>query len=296
MRLPFRSRYSLTALNGWLLLVLLPLFGVLVSTSLAYGQPRAAAAAPKSAGAPRIRIVLLGSTHFTPSTSDVYKGAAVDLTTAPRQPQVQAVIDKLAAFHPDQICIEWTAAKQAKLDSVYQTYLKGSYKLKSDEIDQFAFRTAKQLKLPRLTAVNYRGEFDMDRVAEFAKAHHQEQILADIDGFAKPIMADYDEKNRALLLRDYLIYINTPAQLDANAAVYSGYLARIGEGAEYPGVDLVSAWYNTNLHIYANLLRRIQPTDKAVVVIFGQGHIPILKSLFATNPAFEVVEVRDVLK
>ena len=120
--------------------------------------------------------------------------------------------------------------------------------------------------------------------------------MADLDAFSKRFIAEADEKMRALPVRDFLIYLNTPAQLNANAAFYTGYLARIGEGADYPGVDLVSAWYRTNLHIYANLLRVIKPTDKAVVLIFGQGHIPILKSLFATNPAFEVVEAGEVLK
>ena len=276
--------------------LLLGLLG-LMSTSLTLAQPAVSKAAPALATpAPRTRIVLVGTMHFTPSTTDVYKNAAVDLTSANRQPQVQAVVEKLVRFNPSQICVEWTALKQTKLDSTYQAYLAGRYQLKSDEIDQFAFRTAQRLQLPRLTAVNYRGEFDMDPVTAFAKAHHQESILADLDATTKPLMAELDAKNSALPLRDFLIYVNSPALLNANAAFYSGYLARIGEGPDYPGVDLMSAWYRTNLHIYANLLRAIKPTDKAVVVIFGQGHIPILKSLFATNPAFEVVEVAEVLK
>lgn len=266
---------------------------VALAPLLAVAQP-----APKSipTAAPRTRIVLLGTVHFTPSTTDVYKNAAVDLTSAQRQPQVQAVVAKLAAFRPDQICLEWTATRQAKLDSLYQAYLQGRYQLASDEIDQFGFRTAQLLKLPRLTAVNYRGEFAMDRAVTFAKEHKQDYILAELDAYTKPHMAEINEQNRALPLREFLLYVNSPAQLDANAGFYSAYLARIGEGADYPGVDVVSQWYSTNLHIYANLLRCIRPTDKAVVLIFGQGHIPILKSLFATNPAFEVVEVRDVLK
>jgi hypothetical protein len=71
---------------------------------------------------------------------------------------------------------------------------------------------------------------------------------------------------------------------------------KVGKDQEYVGTDLVADWYNTNLHIYTNILRLIQPTDKAILVIFGQGHIPILKHLFESNPDFEVVEIKDVLK
>lgn len=120
--------------------------------------------------------------------------------------------------------------------------------------------------------------------------------MAGLDTYSKAIMADFDARMQKSTLPEFLLYLNAPRQLDANAGFYSGYLARVGEGADYAGIRLLRDWYDTNLHIYANLLRRIQPTDKAVLVVFGQGHIPILKSLFASNPNFEVVEVSKVLK
>jgi len=254
------------------------------------------ATAQTPAATPRTKILLLGTMHFTPSTTDMYKNAAVDLTLAQRQPQVRAVVKKLATFHPDQICIEWSALRQHKLDSTFQAYEQGRYQLKSDEIDQLGFQTARQLKLPHLTAVNYRGHFDSDKMTEYAKQHQQERILTDLDAHAQRFMVEANEKMLKLPLKNFLAYVNTPEALNANAAFYTQYMARIGEGADYPGIDLLTDWYSTNLHIYANILRQVKPTDKAVMVIFGQGHIPILKSLFAANPAFEVVEVAKVLK
>ncbi|OUJ70864.1 DUF5694 domain-containing protein [Hymenobacter crusticola] len=254
------------------------------------------AAAQTPAPKPRTKIVLLGTMHFTPSTTDMYKNAAVDLTSAQRQPQVRAVVEKLAAFHPDQICIEWSMLRQGKLDSVFQAYQQGRYTLKSNEIDQLGLPTAQQLRLPHLTAVNYRGRFDADKAIEFAKQHHQGDLLTNLDTYSNRFMAEANEKMAKLPLKDFLTYVNSPEALNTNAGFYSEYMARIGEGPDYPGIDLLTDWYSTNLHIYANILRQIKPTDKAVLVIFGQGHIPILKSLFATNPAFEVIEVAKVLK
>jgi len=51
----------------------------------------------------------------------------------------------------------------------------------------------------------------------------------------------------------------------------------------------------THLKKEFNILRAIRPTDKAIMVLFGYGHITILNHLFEANPRFEVVEVADVL-
>jgi len=248
-----------------------------------------------SSASARVKVLLIGTLHLTPSSSDVYKNAALDLTSATRQPQVQAVVKKLTAFAPTRYCVEWPAKRQGRLDSLYQAYLHGHYRLQSDEIDQFAFRTAQQLGLPNLQAVNYRGEFDAEKVMAYAAQHQQQETMTAMDHFAKQYVADLDEKGRTQSVESFLTYLNTPAILKGNASLYSNYYARIGSGPDYPGVDLVAAWYATNLHIYANILRQVRPSDNAIIVLFGQGHIPILKSLFASNPAFEVVEVADVL-
>jgi hypothetical protein len=245
---------------------------------------------------PRIKILLLGSSHFTPSTSDVNKTAAVDLTTVSRQLQVQAVVQKLVAFHPQQLFVEQSVARQSQLDSLYQAYQQGRYVLRSSELDQIGFQTARQLQLLRLGAVNYPSKMAGDPVIAYAQQHGQQAILAGLDAQGKALTAEQDQRGQELPLKEYLIYLNTPASLNNNAAFYTQYLVRIGAGKEYPGVDLVSDWYATNLHIYANILRQVKPTDKAVLLLFGQGHIPILKALFASNPAFEVVEVATVLK
>ena len=243
----------------------------------------------------RVKVLLIGTLHLTPSSSDAYKNAALDLTSASRQPQVQAVVNKLTAFGPTRYCVEWPAKQQGRLDSLYQAYLHGHYQLQSDEIDQFAFRTAQQLALPGLQAVNYRGEFESDKVMTYAAQHQQQGTMMAMDRFVKQYLADLDEKGRTQSVSSFLSYLNAPAVLQGNASLYSNYYARIGSGPDYPGIDLVATWYATNLHIYANILRQVRPSDKAIIVLFGQGHIPILKSLFASNPAFEVVEVADVL-
>ena len=94
----------------------------------------------------------------------------------------------------------------------------------------------------------------------------------------------------------FLVYINSKEQLESNLSFYTKYTTRIGNEKNYVGANLTADWYSTNIHIYANILKSIKPTDKTIVVIFGQGHIPILKHLFTNNSDFKVVEVKDILK
>ncbi|WP_394366428.1 DUF5694 domain-containing protein [Chryseobacterium viscerum] len=44
------------------------------------------------------------------------------------------------------------------------------------------------------------------------------------------------------------------------------------------------------------MITQVNANDKYVILLFGQGHIPILKHLLQNNDDFEVVEVNSVLK
>jgi len=246
--------------------------------------------------AEKVKIALLGTIHFTPSTKDKYKNAALNTSESSRQKQIQQVVNRVSAFQPNKICVEIPVGKQAKTDSLYQAYLDGKYNLEQDEIDQLGFQTARQLGLPRLTCVNYLGRFDTDSMNKFALANNQGDVLTNLDTFAKQFMSDLQSKQQSLSLSDYLIFLNSRKALQSNLSFYTNYITRIGKNGNYVGTDVVAEWYATNLHIYTNILRQIEPSDKAVLVIFGQGHIPILKHLFESNPQFEVVEIKELLR
>ena len=46
------------------------------------------------------------------------------------------------------------------------------------------------------------------------------------------------------------------------------------EGA-YPGPDHVTAWYNRNLRIFANLQRLAAAPDERILLVIGAGHVRI---------------------
>jgi hypothetical protein len=244
----------------------------------------------------KTKILLVGVSHFESSSADMYTNEALDLTSPKRQLEVQIVTDKFVKFKPNQICVEFPYAKPFKLDSQYTAYLAGNYKLTSDEMDQLGMVTGKKLNLKRLTAVNKAGKFEADTVMNYATQNGQSAIIQALDSMAKEMVKEENEQLKSLSLNDFLILKNTKKSLQDNLGFYLKYMAKIGKGKDYVGSNLVADWYTTNINIYTNILRVVKPTDKAILVIFGQGHVPILKHLFENNDDFEVVEVATVLK
>ncbi|MFK7806676.1 MAG: DUF5694 domain-containing protein [Saprospiraceae bacterium] len=130
----------------------------------------------------------------------------------------------------------------------------------------------------------------------YAQQNRQQQILKELDQWANAYVKEIDTKLESETIANYLIDLNSESTLNANLAFYTKYMAKIGKNESYIGTKLVVDWYSTNLHIYANILRQIKPTDKAIFVQFGQEHAAVLKGFFERNPDFEVVEVKELLE
>jgi hypothetical protein len=245
----------------------------------------------------KIQIVLLGTFHLTPSTVYLYKNKKIDLHSPVKEKEIQEVVNKIVAFTPTQICLEYPMENQAEMDSIYTAFKTGSYKLRDNERDLFGFQAVKKLGIQSPTCINYSfGEFDADTVNNFALQNGQKNILDTLQKLSTDFINEIDSKLAKLSLRNFLIYCNGKDALQKNLSLYTTYFAKIGKDTNYAGADLVADWYSTNIHIYTNILRAVKQTDKRIVVLFGQGHIPILKHLFSTNPDFEIVEAKDILQ
>ena len=94
---------------------------------------------------------------------------------------------------------------------------------------------------------------------------------------------------------DGLRFVNSERAIELNASTYF-VLDRIGEGNEYPGADVVSQWFGSNLHIFANLTRLITSPDDRILVIYGQGHAKLLHSFIQGSPDLQMVDPLTVLK
>jgi hypothetical protein len=73
-------------------------------------------------------------------------------------------------------------------------------------------------------------------------------------------------------------------------------LLRIGKAEDYPGADLVSRWYNRNLHITTNVARLSEGPGERILVLIGAGHGKLLRQFLGEMPGFEVVDCSEYLK
>ncbi|MBF9220193.1 DUF5694 domain-containing protein [Hymenobacter ruricola] len=264
-------------LNLLLLLLALPL------SHLASAQPA------------KTKILLLGTIHFETPHKDRYELKTDDFRSPRRQQELEALTAVLARTHARQVMIERPHKRQAAVDSLYGQYLAGRYALAVSEREQLGFRLARKLGLPHITCVDELSTNPHDSLMA-ATAASQPTLLRDMGMAATALLGTFDAELKKGTLTDVLRFINQPAQLRANLALYLQYMARIGAGQNFAGAGAVSDWYLRNLMIYANIISQVRPGDGYVVLIFGQGHIPILKHLLENNDQFEVVDVQAALR
>jgi len=260
----------------------------------------------------KIKVYLVGTFHFDPSTTDVHKTNRVDMSTPERQRQLEELTDKLLQTHADKVFIEWKPSQQRFADSTYALYCQGRFALGNSERYQVGYRLAKKLRLARVYCATAAGVFDYDAAQTYAQQHGQTAILKGARN--KPPVGD----SAGLLIETRLAAIK---QTQVAAPTYAGHellavfqllnslaidqenmdgyllgYTRVGGGDTYAGADLAGDFFKTNVRIYTNLLRAVDVQhDKAIVLLIGQGHTAFLKSILRYNSLFEVVEVLPLL-
>ena len=270
-----------------------------VLAALAVGAAAGMAAAQGvSFSGNRPALLIVGSPHFDNPARDVANTRVENVLTPDRQREIEAVVDRLARFHPNHVAIEWNALDQAKLDKRYADYRAGRYKLTADERDQLGLRLAAKLNLPRVDAVDFQGDApgkdaDYDYVA-WMKAHGRGAEWAAFQREAQAQADAVGARQRCTSIGDWLRYYADPDTARRNEAPYYT-IARFGDVRENPGANWVGQWHARNLRIYANLTRVAGRPGDRTAVIFGAGHAPLLRMYANESGTFNVADTRDFL-
>jgi hypothetical protein len=244
----------------------------------------------------KTKILLIGTIHFETPHTDQFELKVDDFFSAKRQSELEDLTNVLSQTKATKVMIERPIDNQRSSDSLYNLYLTGHYKLTISEREQIGFRLGKKLKLNQINCIDkFYGMHD-SLMAVTAKENNQLYLLKDLGTEANKMINDYDNKLKKGTITEVLKYINKPEELKRNLSIYLKFIAKIGAGKNFAGAECVSEWYLRNLAIYSNIINQVEPSDKYVILIFGQGHIPILKHLLQNNDDFELVELNSVLK
>jgi hypothetical protein len=246
----------------------------------------------------KIKIILLGTYHFANPGADKFNTKVDDYTTPERQKQIKEVNDALAKFGPEKIFTESGIKYQTQADSFFAAYKAGKTDIPAKAVNerlQIGMKLAKQLNNKHIYAVDADGKWLGSEVEYYADSLHIKYFKRFEKSFAEYI-SYYNQYIATHTVRDNLIYLNRPEELlNHNHMMYNYIFARIGAGDNYIGAELVGEWYKRNIKIYANILKNVTPDDRRLLVLFGSGHIHILKQLFKDNPDFEVIEANTYL-
>ena len=255
-------------------------FTLMSACLFAFFTPLMAQSAGRVQQEPKAQVMVLGVFHLV-STNNMFTQKQGDTLTPKRQREIEEVVERLRTFRPTKIAVEH--CEKGKLNDNYRDYLQGKYVLTADETDQYAFRLRKELDLKQLECIYYPVSFDPGPTEAYARSHGQEKQWQAVLRQAQGLVERLNQVLERGTILDGLIFFNSD-----NAAIYL-LQNRIGGGDQYPGADCVSAWYASNLHIFANLTRVISSTTDRVLVIYGQGHVELLRSFIEGSTDLQFV-------
>ena len=260
----------------------------LLAASLLCGHSIAAdtAAATKATAAlPPAKVLMLGSFHFDNPGLDAVKHEVIDVMKAPSQAYLDALADRLAAFKPTVVLLEYNPDNEAKMNERYRNYLAGRYTLERNEIYQIGFRVAKRAGLTSVSSFderntpndgdlwNYMPQHEPERMKQF------EQLIADLS-------AEGQRDHTTLTLQGLLQKLNTPEEDRRNKDLYLLFNPVGAKAKSFNGADSTASWWRRNFRMYANIQLHATPGAR-ILVIGGQGHTAILRDFVSIDSTID---------
>lgn len=248
----------------------------------------------------KTKVLLLGCYHFSNPSADSFNLTVDDYLSEKRQKEILDVVLSLSKFSPQKIFIESCIKWNDEANEMYSKFKKNEFDINQKatvgEKFQIGLRLAKHLNLDSIYGVDAAGKWFYDKVKVYADSIGTD-ILKINEDQTKAYIYNLQSYFSTHTVKENLYYLNNPEELlNNNHSVYNNVFPKIGAGDNYLGAELVGEWYKRNAKIYGNILKYVTPIDKAILIIYGSGHIHILNQFFNDNPNFEVIDVRKYLK
>ena len=240
-----------------------------------------------------VKVMVLGTYHFSNPGLDIVNTKADDVLTPRRQTELDRLVEQLSAFHPTAIAVESTRRDEGLFDTAYREFAPADLTTDRNETVQIGYRLASRLGLDRVYAVDeYEGEIDFfpfDRVQALAERTGQEDriatLIAEVQTEAAEIEAAQVDESISQLLARY----NTPGTIRTQHDNFYYGLMNMSEGDDHAGAVLNYGWYARNALIFSNLARVARPGDR-IIVLYGAGHAYWLRHFAEETPGYALEE------
>ncbi len=248
-------------------------------------------------------VLTLGTFHFAFHNRDIKKTEKkdqIDVLDQKYQKEIIDIVEQISKFKPTIIAVEVDPSLQLKVDSLFNSYLNGTYELNREEYQQIGFRLAKKLKLKKVFCVN-----------DWGQNYKSIDSLLDKDSVESKKFTNYFYKNpdsaltyfsndifKTKGIKAQLRVLNDENNLNRSLGNYFiGVFKYETKDNDFFGVDFTTGWwFNRNLRIFRNIQKiESKPSDK-ILVIYGAGHMNLLNIFFNASPEYKLMKVNDFLK
>lgn len=247
------------------------------------------------------KVLLLGTFHFGYPNMDGHKTDSskfIDVLSPQRQREIQELADVIKRFKPTRVYIEaWNPSFH---DSLYGEYVQGRYIAGRNETYQLGYRVAKQMGLSKIYPVD---------ASNFASQNYRKYPWIDSlwerpgpvdslrDKYWNNLYSRFytagDSVEVTLTMLENFLLMAEPGTLNR---MHGHYLTGGFNTSGDEGPDILAMWwYDRNLRIFNNILKTKPGPQDRIMILFGNGHVPILKHCFQSSPEFEVVELKSLL-
>jgi len=253
---------------------------------------------------PRPQVLLVGTFHFAYYDLDAHvtdKDKRVNVMEPKRQQEIRELVEYIARFKPTVVAVE-AGPNTGWLMKRYRDYQRTDSLPRADEREQIGFRLMKRFGLDTLYGVDaptllsdlwdHRDSLQLHPILDSIYADWDFTSDDPISQRYKAYYRSMDEYHVNHTLLESFLYHNADKTLDRD---YGAYLNGDFKLGRYRGADgLAMHWYARNLRILRNIQElHLKPTDR-LVVIFGAGHMGVLKHLIECTPEFQLVKFGEL--
>jgi hypothetical protein len=251
------------------------------------------------------KVLLVGSFHFNYPGLDAHKiseDEKINIYSEKRQQELQELLGYLSKFKPTKIVVE-AGANTGYLFKNYERYQKGSEKLYASETSQIGMRLVERFQLDTIYGVDsssllYDLYYKKDSLAPktYIDKITERHYFGGNDDISKRYSNFYQYKDKLTVNQTLL---ETFSYMNSNKVLDRGFGAYISGGQfiskDMKGPDALSMfWLNRNLRIYRKIQQIKHTKSDQILVIFGAGHVSILKWLFQCSPEFNLINFNSL--
>jgi len=251
----------------------------------------------------RIKVYLVGTFHFAQTDS------SYNVLSEKNQKSISKLCEIIKKQKPNKVFIERMPdfEYQNKMDSFYQAFKAGDPRKRRNEIWQVAFRVARDLNHKTIYSCDHPGQYGFlySQIEEYANNHQQTDLLnGKGNGITNPVSSLINDDSLLLNsdLLDYMRWLNSKKVQKSSHAHYISLYPQLGntnvfhyDSNYFLGSDLTIDWYRRNIKIYSKMITQLDYQEKAIFLIMGNDHIPIIRHLFESNPYFDVIDTEKWL-